>query len=193
MWQKPPHQSPTNTCIWCNNLFWEVQSCQRLQDHKKPGLNSPTPFRPCFYLEHALWQDQGFERQESKRGAARNSPSHKINLFSKAANSLLCLKLQGKLFGIRMTYGSCCPSANKPHLPLLPMSKCSGAHLSAWRIIKVIIALLLTGIKLTAFQNHNRAISNPLAAVKLSFVMLWGFSVWEEQSATHLTSTVNFY
>lgn len=164
---KTPHQSPTNTFIWCSNLFWEVQSCPRLQDHKESGLKCPTTSCPGFSPGSNTWnmqchKDRGFVCQESQRGAVTNSSSHKINFFSKPANSLLCLKFQGELFGLRMTDGSCCPSANKPHLPLLPMSKCSGAHLSAWRIIKVIIALLLTGIQLPAFQNHSRAISKML-------------------------------
>lgn len=73
--------------------------------------NEDLTFLQASVLDFFTWnmhghKEQSFVCQESQRAAIRNSSSHKINLFSKPANSLLCLKLQGKLFGIRMTYGS---------------------------------------------------------------------------------------
>lgn len=174
---KTLHQSPTNAFIWCSNLFWEVQSCPKLQKHKELRFKCSTTSCPGFspgsntwnmhcHKEGALCVRKGREEQ------SQTAPLTKLISSPSQQNSLLCLKFQGELFGLRMTDGSCCPSANKPHLPLLPMSKCSGAHLSAWRIIKVLIALLLTGIQLPAFLNHSRAISK---LFKLSCEMLWRF------------------
>lgn len=162
--------------------LWEVQ---RLQDQKESGFKCPTTFCPGF-LPGACTAIKTRLCQESQRGAVRSSSSHKIQLFS---SKLPCVpEVPGKALWDEDDIWKLLPLCKQTPPSLLPMSKGSGEHLSAWRVIKVIIALLLTGIKLTAFQNHSRAISKALWAFKCC-----GVFIREGQSATHLTSTDSFY
>jgi len=147
MTKKTPHQSTTNTFIWCSNFLISSKMPKarrssragiKLSHHILCSLFSYLETRPGACNCHELWQHQGSVCQESNRSAVRNSPSQQTNLFHESANSLLRLKLDIKLFGKSMTYGSYCPSSSlqtNPTFSLHYMSKSSGSHLSTWRII----------------------------------------------------------
>lgn len=166
-----PPRSTTNTFIWCGNFLWQIQRCQRLQDHKELVLSSPTTFCTelgVFLPGSNIWstqQGQGSACQGT--GAGRSSTSQQSDLFLQPANTLLCLKSHAKLLGTRVTLGSqCLPSSLQMNPTFSSSTWASGSHLSTRRIIRPLL-LLLTVTKLTVFKNHNKAISKPPSVLEL--------------------------